>query len=277
MGGEPTFVSDRDPDGAEWTIDALGPTKRREAGKLIRRLMGLWSSGAALQYGAGTHYPGEQTPRWGAERDLAARWRASLGRPSAARRSRRGPRHCHGRDGRRLRAGPGRRPWRHARWRDAGLRGPAYFLMREGRLPANVVAPKPARPPTRRSAPACAACSARVWTRLSAMSMPLRRFGAGSRRRWQSEAWEMREGKISWCRATAPWAFACRLPHCPMSTRRSSRVTSPSPIRSPATEALPPHASLAGGPGEASSGRGNPHGPDRAGARRACSTSTSRR
>ena len=71
MGGEPTFVSDRDPDGAEWTIDALGPTKRREAGKLIRRLMGLWSSGAALQYGAGKHYPGEQTPRWA----LNATWR----------------------------------------------------------------------------------------------------------------------------------------------------------------------------------------------------------
>ena len=26
--------------------------------------------------------------------------------------------------------------------------------------------------------------------------LPLRRFGAGARRRWQSEAWEMREGKI---------------------------------------------------------------------------------
>ena len=32
MGGEPTFVSDKDPEGKEWTIDALGPTKRREAG-----------------------------------------------------------------------------------------------------------------------------------------------------------------------------------------------------------------------------------------------------
>ena len=32
MGGEPTFVSDRDPEGAEWTIDALGPTKRQGGG-----------------------------------------------------------------------------------------------------------------------------------------------------------------------------------------------------------------------------------------------------
>ena len=47
------------------------PTKRREAGQLIRRLMGLWSKGAALQYGAGKHYPGEQTPRWA----LNATWR----------------------------------------------------------------------------------------------------------------------------------------------------------------------------------------------------------
>ena len=71
MGGEPTFVSDKDPEGAEWTVDALGPTKRREAGRLIRRLMGLWSSGATLQYGAGKHYPGEQLPRWA----LHATWR----------------------------------------------------------------------------------------------------------------------------------------------------------------------------------------------------------
>ena len=38
MGGEPTFVSIDDMDGAEWTTAALGPHKRKLAGTLLHRL-----------------------------------------------------------------------------------------------------------------------------------------------------------------------------------------------------------------------------------------------
>ena len=38
MGGEPTFVSVDDRDGAEWNTDALGPTKRGFATELVHRL-----------------------------------------------------------------------------------------------------------------------------------------------------------------------------------------------------------------------------------------------
>ena len=38
MGGEPTFVSIDDPDGAEWNTAAMGPRKRLLAGTLLRRL-----------------------------------------------------------------------------------------------------------------------------------------------------------------------------------------------------------------------------------------------
>ena len=64
FGGEPTFVAATDQEADEWNAGALGPTKRPFAGRLIRRLNALWAPGAAIQYGIGKHYPGEQLPRW---------------------------------------------------------------------------------------------------------------------------------------------------------------------------------------------------------------------
>ncbi|OYV48312.1 MAG: IMP dehydrogenase, partial [Acidocella sp. 20-58-15] len=48
MGGEPTFVSATDMEAPEWNIEAMGPTKRHYAGRLIRKLTPLWAHGAAL-------------------------------------------------------------------------------------------------------------------------------------------------------------------------------------------------------------------------------------
>ena len=64
MGGEPTFVSVDDPDGAEWNTAALGPDKRRLAVELFSRLKQKYAPQGLAHFGQGKWYPGEQLPRW---------------------------------------------------------------------------------------------------------------------------------------------------------------------------------------------------------------------
>jgi transglutaminase-like putative cysteine protease len=71
MGGEPTFVSVDDMDGAEWNYAALGEKKRELAGVLLRRLQERFSPGGLRHFGQGKWYPGEPLPRWA----LTCLWR----------------------------------------------------------------------------------------------------------------------------------------------------------------------------------------------------------
>jgi uncharacterized protein (DUF2126 family)/transglutaminase-like putative cysteine protease len=64
MGGEPTFVSIHDPDGAEWNTAALGPKKRALAADLFHRLKAKYAPRGLAHFGQGKWYPGEQLPRW---------------------------------------------------------------------------------------------------------------------------------------------------------------------------------------------------------------------
>src|SRR6202795_283343 len=64
MGGEPTFVSIDDRDGAEWNTAALGPKKRRLAATLYHRLKEKYAPLGLAHFGQGKWYPGEQLPRW---------------------------------------------------------------------------------------------------------------------------------------------------------------------------------------------------------------------
>jgi len=195
MGGEPTFVSLDDAEGAEWTIDALGPTKRREAGRLLQRLLPLWAPGAAVQYGIGKHYPGEQLPRWA----LNVTWRQDgeavwsdwtlLADPDTA---------TGDADAdtahefalavaARLRIDPA--AVQHA------YEDQPYFLMREARMPANIVAEAAqSRDPIER------ARLIRVFSQgldqPVGSVLPLRRAGRRGARHWQTERWVLREGKL---------------------------------------------------------------------------------
>ena len=72
QGGEPTFVSVDDMDGAEWNVTALSPAKRKLADALARRLKARLAPGGLLHDAQGKWYPGEPLPRWA----IGIFWRA---------------------------------------------------------------------------------------------------------------------------------------------------------------------------------------------------------
>ena len=75
MGGEPTFVSADDRDGAEWNTTADSPTakpvKRRFGAALLAKMKERYAPKGLLHYGQGKWYPGEPLPRW----SLSLFWR----------------------------------------------------------------------------------------------------------------------------------------------------------------------------------------------------------
>ncbi|MGL6108770.1 MAG: DUF2126 domain-containing protein, partial [Rubrivivax sp.] len=137
MGGEPTFVSVDDRDGAEWNTDALGPTKRGLATELVHRLMARYGQGGFLHFGQGKWYPGEQLPRWA----LSIGWRTD-GQPCwadpALFADERDTLHYSSDDAKTFIHHLTRRlglPDQHVQ---AGYEDTWYYLWRERRLPVNV-------------------------------------------------------------------------------------------------------------------------------------------
>jgi len=137
MGGEPTFVSVDDREGAEWNTDALGPTKRGFATELVHRLLAKYGKGGFLHFGQGKWYPGEQLPRWA----LSICWRAD-GQPTwqdpAVFADEREVHRYTSADAQAFMSGLTRRLGLDTKYIHPGYEDTFYYLWRERRLPVNV-------------------------------------------------------------------------------------------------------------------------------------------
>ena len=234
MGGEPTFVSASDMEAPEWTTEALGPTKRRLAGRLLRRLVPLWSPGAALQYGVGKHYPGEQLPRWA----LHAHWRRD-GEPIWV-----NPELLATDDDRdtatvadaaRFAAILAERLQIDPELVIQAYEDIHYFLWRESRLPANVLTEAAhLRDPLERAR--LARVFGQDWARPSAACCPCGGSTTATAAAGRADAGSSATARCSWCRATARSGFAYPWRVCPGPIRRTS-PTRPSAI--PSRRGLP--------------------------------------
>ncbi|EPE95337.1 DUF2126 domain-containing protein [Rhizobium grahamii] len=209
MGGEPTFVSIDDFESEEWNTAAVGPTKREKADVLIRKLRERFAPGGFLHYGQGKWYPGESLPRW----TFSLYWRKD------------GKSIWHNPD---LIAGEGK---------DTGVKAddaanllntiarelaietgmvlpayedPAEWIIKEGSLPENVdPSNSKLKDPEERSR--IARVFERGLTVPTGYILPVQAWNArASGRRWVSEKWKTRRGKIFLVPGDSPVGY--RLP-----------------------------------------------------------------
>ncbi|WP_207479161.1 transglutaminase family protein [Arenibaculum pallidiluteum] len=213
MGGEPTFVSVDDMDGAEWNTAALGPTKRARAADLLSRLRDRFAPGALATFGQGKWYPGEQLPRWAFalywRRDGVPVWRdpsliAEEGvdhRPTAEDAGRFAQALAQ-----RLEIDP---DFAKPAWED-----PVHYILREQALPLNVdpLDSKLDDPEER-------ARLARVFSRglstVTGYALPLQRWNTRDERRWVTGPWPLRRERMYLLPGDSPMGFRLPLPALP--------------------------------------------------------------
>ena len=222
MGGEPTFVSIDDFEAGEWNADAVGPTKRAFADKLIRRIAARVAPGGLLHFGQGKWYPGETLPRWAFalywRKDGVPIWRHPelFGAVGPTRTAEEEVRAGAAADGPAMRD----RAERVARGvathlaLDPDFVLPAYedpvsWIVQEGGLPANVTAldPKIDDPEARNR---MIRTFARGLGAPTGYVLPVQRWNAAAAPNWTSERWRLRREKLFLMPGDAPVGY--RLP-----------------------------------------------------------------
>lgn len=189
MGGEPTFVSIDDPDGAEWNTAALGPDKRRLSAELFQRMRKQYAPQGLVHFGQGKWYPGEQLPRW----SLNCYWRRD-GQPIWHNDALiADEQQDYGADGElagRFLASVAERLKLPARFVFPAYEDHLYYLWREGALPGNVSAED-----SRLEEPLERARLRKVFSqglnKVIGQVLPLARTAKGDQ--WQSGRWYLRD------------------------------------------------------------------------------------
>ncbi|MGQ0621720.1 MAG: transglutaminase family protein [Panacagrimonas sp.] len=205
MGGEPTFISIDDMQGAEWNTAAVGPMKQGLANTLIRRLKDRFAPGGLLTYGQGKWYPGEQLPRWA----YALYWRGD-GTPIVRGELADGSVKPDENSARNLIRGIAERLEVDPDNATAAYEDAFYYLHRERRLPDNVTAEiSKLKDPEER------ARLARVFSRgldtPKGYVLPVQRWQSQApSRHWMSERWTFRGGRMYLIPGDSPVGY--RLP-----------------------------------------------------------------
>jgi uncharacterized protein (DUF2126 family) len=213
IGGEPTFVAMDDPDGAEWNTAAVGPTKRKYASSLIERLRARFAPHGLLHYGQGKWYPGEQLPRWAFSlywrRDEKPLWHDNE-LVAAEHRD-------YGATAEQARAfltGIATRLELDTDTVTAAYEDPWHFIGQEQKLPENLTAAA-----NKLDDPMARARLARVFERGLGKPvgyvLPVQRWNAraaGDARRWTTEPWSTRAGKLFLVPGDSPLGFRLPLP-----------------------------------------------------------------
>ncbi|MEL6235212.1 MAG: transglutaminase family protein [Pseudomonadota bacterium] len=239
MGGEPTFVSIDDYESEEWNADAVGPTKRGLADRLIRRLRARFAPNGFLHYGQGKWYPGETLPRWTfslywrgdgkpiwRDADLIATEDAQTGAGPEASAA--------------FLAGMARRLGVAADLVQPAYEDPGEWILREARLPDNVT-PENSQLEDAEARARIAKVFARGLTEPAGHVLPIQRWQGRAGTGWRSERWATRRGHLFLIPGDSPAGFRlplAALPHIPEAQYPFHYVVDPSIARGPLPDFL---------------------------------------